>query len=225
AGLVQRLDDDHLVGDAVLGDHALFDVAGDVPAHRLRIDARLRLGHEQRHRPLAPLRAGRADHGGFADAGELRDDVLQVELGNPLATGLDHVLDAVGDVQDAPLVEAADVAGMQRAAAPQLLRALRVAEVALGQPGRAEHHFADALAVARQRLHVLVHRAHVVQHHRLAGAAAQRRLGLQVGLQLLAGEVVDDLQRPGLGHAVAGVDVDAALQRRPRQALGHGRAA
>ena len=72
----------------------------------------------------------------------MHDDVLELERGNPFASGLDDVLDTVGDPQIAVRRNHADVVGVQVAAGPQLLGGVGVVEVAVGQPGRADDDFA-----------------------------------------------------------------------------------
>ena len=66
---------------------------------------------EARHRPLIPFRVGHTDHGGLEDRRVSHDHVLEVNRGNPLATGFDDVLRAVGDAEVTEFVKGAHVTG------------------------------------------------------------------------------------------------------------------
>ena len=69
--------------------------------------------HDDRDRLLAPALVAHADHRDFAHLRQLVDHALDLGGGDVLAAGDDHVLLAVGQVQEAVLVEIADVAGTE----------------------------------------------------------------------------------------------------------------
>src|SRR5215831_249587 len=62
-------------------------------------DRRALLAHHDRERALGPLRIRNADDGGFAHAGMLEDEVLDVERRDPFAAGLDDVLETIRDLE------------------------------------------------------------------------------------------------------------------------------
>ena len=126
------------------------------------------------------LLVGHADDRHLGDAGDAQDDVLEVERRHPLAAGLHDVLDAVDDLQIAVSVDDADVAGVQPAAAPQLLGALGLAEVALREPRRAHDDLALARAVVRDVVHVRVDDAQLHERNRPSGPASVRQASLGV---------------------------------------------
>ncbi len=51
--------------------------------------------------------------GGLRDRGMADGEVFEVDRGNPLAAGLDHVLGAIGDAHVAVLIHGRDVAGVE----------------------------------------------------------------------------------------------------------------
>ncbi|MNF85653.1 hypothetical protein D3C84_680590 [compost metagenome] len=80
------------------------------------------------------------------------DQVFQVQGGNPLTTGLDHIFDPVPDVDHAHAVQGRYVTGVQPAPGPELGAFLRFVVIALGEPGRTQHQFALGLAIGRQEV-------------------------------------------------------------------------
>ena len=195
-------------------------MADDLPG-RGRLDPFL--GHHQGKRPLAPLAVLAADHRHLGDARVEADGIFQLQRGEPLAAGLDHVLDPVGDGHVVVPVDVGHVAGVQVAAAPQVFRVALVLEIALGEPGGADHELADLFAVVRHLVHLLVHQAQFHQRDRPAGGAAQVHLFAE--FQVVAVHVGHGEDRAGLAHAVAGEDVDAAGHGRLAHGLAQGRAA
>jgi hypothetical protein len=101
--------------------------------------------HDARERPLVPLLVGDADDRGLDDVGVADDRVLEVDRGDPLATGLDDVLGAVDDLHEPVGVERADVAGAEPPVVELLGRLDAV--VAGGDPRTADLDLADRLAV------------------------------------------------------------------------------
>src|SRR5262249_49260671 len=96
---------------------------------------------------LAPAVVGYPHHGGFESRRVCHEVVLQLDRGDPLATGLDDVLGPVGE-RDVPVAgQRAHVAGTQPAVV-ELGRVGRlVAEVRGGNPGSAHFELADGLPV------------------------------------------------------------------------------
>src|SRR5690349_13894937 len=68
------------------------------------------LQHDRGHHALAPAGIRHADHGRLADLRQLVDDALDLGRRDVLAAADDHVLLAVGQVQETVVVEMADVA-------------------------------------------------------------------------------------------------------------------
>ena len=110
--------------------------------------------HDDGDRPFAPLRVGKADDGAFGDVGELVDDALDLARGDVLAARDDHVLLAVGDEQEAVLVEIADVAGAEPVAEEALLGLLRIVPIAARDLRSAQADF--AFGPGRQYVAVVV---------------------------------------------------------------------
>ena len=69
--------------------------------------------HHDRDRLFAPALVGHADHGDLAHLRHLIDDALDFGGGDILAAGDDHVLLAVGEIEEAVVVEIADVAAAE----------------------------------------------------------------------------------------------------------------
>ena len=66
-----------------------------------------------------------ADDGGFRDLGMADREIFEIDRGNPLAAGLDHVLGAVGDLHVAVRIDGRDVAGIEEAVLVEDFFALR----------------------------------------------------------------------------------------------------
>src|SRR3954453_286496 len=120
--LVTELDP---LGDLVPGDlaPAVRDdlLRGDLPALR---------AHDERGDQLAPLVVGDADDGDLRDGRVAEHGVLDLDGGDVLAAGDDHVLLAVGDREVAALVDRAAVAGVEPAALQCLAGGVGVLPVA-----------------------------------------------------------------------------------------------
>src|SRR5437899_2617429 len=69
--------------------------------------------HRDDDRPLVPLRMLDADHRRLGDRRVRHRDALEVDRADPLAARLDHVLRAVGDLQDSVRVDGRHVAGRE----------------------------------------------------------------------------------------------------------------
>src|SRR6201996_5643895 len=97
---------------------------------------------------FAPALVGDADHGRFQHVGVRHQGVLQLDRGDPLPAGLDHVLAAVADAQVSLGGDAADVAGAEPAVVE--LGRVVVLVVGPGDPRAADLDLADRLAVPGQ---------------------------------------------------------------------------
>ena len=74
------------------------------------------LQYDQGKGALAPFPVRHANDSGFDDTGVPADEVFQIQGGNPLAASLDHILDAISDLQIAAAIDMADILGVQPAA-------------------------------------------------------------------------------------------------------------
>src|SRR5688572_13031758 len=83
----------------------------EVPVELVLRGALSRLQHDDRQRPLAPLRVGHRNHRGLRDLGVPHQRVLEVERADPLAARLHEVLDAVGNLDVSTRINRDDVAG------------------------------------------------------------------------------------------------------------------
>ena len=131
--------------------------------------------------PLAPLLVGHADHRGRGDGRVLGEHVLHLDRVHVLAAGDDHVLDPVGDVDEAVVVHVAAVAGVHPAAAQRLGGLLGPVPVAEHHVAAAAHDLADRAA---GDLDVVgADDAHLGVRHGAAGRAAARRVLVVGGRQ------------------------------------------
>src|SRR5262249_15289750 len=112
-----------LVGNAEFGDHPLIGIN-----FHMRLDVVFgcrrtcfRVGDDERQRPLAPFLVLDADHRDVGYAAVLRDDVFELERGDPFPAGLNDVLDAISDLNIAVGTDVPDVVGVQVSTGPQLL--------------------------------------------------------------------------------------------------------
>ena len=150
------------------------------------------LEHDDGDGALAPALVGNADDGGVLHLRQLVDDALHLRGGDVLAAGDDHVLLAVGEIEEAVLVHVADVAAAQPIAEEGGARLLGVAPVAARDLGTAQ---ADLAAFAgRERAAVLVADLDLDVGQRAADGADL--LDLAAGLH-------QRVAAAGLGHAVS----------------------
>src|SRR5436190_4603827 len=133
----ELLDDQLPVGEAC-PEHLLVELAdarlrhlfderptlGELPARDARIEelaevvrahVRAALQHDARERPLRPLRVGNRDDGGLDHLRMGHQVDLELYGGDPLPARLDHVLRAVGDLDETVRRDARDVAGAEPA--------------------------------------------------------------------------------------------------------------
>src|SRR4028119_1918291 len=189
ARLVDLLHEDDLVGHGELRDLAavcpLLDVCLDLVLRNLVI----RVERDQGERAFSPLLVFHPDHRSFAHALVLREDVFDGLRRDPLATGLDYVLDAIGHLQVALLVDVPDVLGMEVPALPQFLGLLGLIEVSLGQPRRPDDHLASGLAVVGHVAHRCVDDPQIHQGGGPAGPGPDLHLLVEVTLEHLGCEV------------------------------------
>ena len=88
---------------------------GAVAAQLVRGRRGAALEHDDRGHRLLPLGVLAADHGGVGDLGVAQQHLLDFGRDDVLAAADDHVVDPVLDVEEAFLVDAAEVAGVQPA--------------------------------------------------------------------------------------------------------------
>src|SRR3984957_14934385 len=100
ACLGQRFNEQDLLRNGEFRDLALFAVREDVSLDVLLAHGRrhLRITHDERERPFSPSDIFDADHRAFRHADSACDDVFKLERGDPLASGLDDVLDAIDNL-------------------------------------------------------------------------------------------------------------------------------
>ena len=133
--------------------------------------------HDHGHADLAPLGVGHAEHRHFGHAGMRQQHFLDLARVDVRAARDVHVRFAAGDGEQAALVQAPEVAGVEPATAQGLGSGLGVAVVA-GEDGRpAAADFADA--AGRYRLQVGVEHGHF---HAGAWPAAGADVGVGVGI-------------------------------------------
>src|ERR1700693_2207944 len=80
---------------------ALFAVREDVSLDVLLAHGRrgLRITHDERKRPFSPSGVSDADYRAFRYASAVHDYVFELKRGDPFASGLDDVFDAIGNLQ------------------------------------------------------------------------------------------------------------------------------
>src|SRR3990167_5910191 len=132
-----------------LVDAALIDKRLEVFLKALGIQALAFAQYQQGKRPLAPLRIDHTDHRYFTYCRVTADQVFQLQGGNPLAAGLDHILNAVANIDKAEVIDGRHVTGVQPAVFPKLCTLLRLTEIALSQPRRTQHQLALCFAISR----------------------------------------------------------------------------
>src|SRR5690606_3647941 len=67
--------------------------------------------------PIPPMFVGKTDHSGFDNAGKFEENILHFAGINIVATGNQHIVFAVDNVEEAVLIHHANIAGVQPAAA------------------------------------------------------------------------------------------------------------
>src|SRR5699024_10842434 len=141
-GARHLVDDIDFVGHLPLGE-ALTEGGDDVLPGHLGAARAERIGH----RALFARLVGSADAGCFLDARVVEDRVLHVDRPDPLATGLDDVLEPVGDLEIAVLVDDTDVTGSPPSV-EEALGVVRQLVVGLADPRTAPDDLAPALSAA-----------------------------------------------------------------------------
>ena len=115
------------------------------------IGLRARLQLDEGGHRLAPLRMRQADHGGVLHGGMGEQRFLDLDGGDILAAGLDHVLLAVEEQHLAVFVDQREIAGVMPAEFARLFGRLRILVIAHHHVRPAMHQFAG-LARAASRL-------------------------------------------------------------------------
>src|SRR5262249_6884951 len=189
AGPGQRRHEHDLIRHRVARDHALARVVLQARLDLAVADRRALLAHHDRERALGPLRIRNANDGGFAHAGMLEDEVLDVERRDPFAAGLDDVLETIRDLEVTVGADHADVAGVQPSADPHLLRVDGVAQIALRQPRRPRHDLARRRAVRRHVTHLGIDDPDIDQWNRASCLDAHLDLTIHVPLFIFGSKV------------------------------------
>src|SRR5262245_1688583 len=159
-GMGDFVDERDLVGHPPAGDLAAHERQDLVLARGLVL-----LEHDHQERSLVPFRMLDADHGGLRHRGMADREVLQIDRGDPLAAGLDHVLGAIRHLHIAIAIDGGDVAGVEEA--------LRVEDwpvfpvVGARDAGAAHLEAAEGLAVPRQPLARIVGDLHLDHERRV----------------------------------------------------------
>src|SRR5215831_11583105 len=96
----------------------------------------------------------------------LRDQAFERQRRYPFASALDDVLCPICYFHAACLVDVRQIAGVEIATAPELLRTFRTLQISLGQPGSTRDDFACGVAITREVVHGFVHNSQVDQWNR-----------------------------------------------------------
>src|SRR5215469_7728253 len=218
------LHEQDLVRYAVFRDYALVSIdlhmGLDIFFGRRR--AGLRVWDHKCERTLSPFLVLDADYRDFRYAAMLRDDILELERGNPLAAGFDDVLDTIGDLYIAVGTDVSDVVGVQISAGPQLLGCLEVVEIALGQPWSSRDDLARSLAVASHFLHVGIDDTEIDQRNGEPRPGPNFHLCVGIARQMVAFKMRHREDGACLRHAVSRIDVDTSVQSLQGEGLGQG---
>src|SRR5262245_20523204 len=171
------------------------EARGHVGAELLLRDARAGLHRDDRADLLAEHAVRDPDHGGIHHRRVVVERALDLDAVHVLAAADHHVLGAVHDVDEALVVEAAEVAGAQPARDEGLGGRLGLAPVALHHVRSLDPDLADLAGRKRPAARVVrSHHLHLAHRHRSTHA---------VGLALVVGGAVEGGDRRGLGEAVA----------------------
>ena len=154
------------------------------------------------------------------------EQVLQFQGHDPLSATLDEVLQAVHNLYEAVLVHDGHVSGVQPVPGPQLLTLFWVLVVRLGQPGGSGLDLAGLPPVVGHGLSIGGDDAEFDQGDGESGGDGLVQLLFLIPLVLHVWlEIGDGENGAGLGHAIAGPDLDAQFGCGQGQALGQARAA
>ena len=145
-----------------------------------------------------------ADSGRVGDLRMADRDVLDVDGGDPLPAGLDHILGAVGDDHGADPVDRGDIAGVEIAFGVEHMAAGAL-EVATGHCSAAHEQAAGGLAVARQLFAVIVNDGEFDAEGRAALLHLLLHARVDIGVLHAGRQRAERAKRRGFGHA-PGVD-------------------
>src|SRR5580693_3257522 len=147
--------------------------------------------------------------------------VLQFDRRNPFPARLDHVFGAIGQRDEASFVDATHVAGAKPAGVE--FRLVVPPIVGTGDPGTANFHLTDGLAVVGQHLPVVVDDPGFHTAYRLTLARTERPVLVLRGARRRPGH---GGHRRGFGHAPQLADLNAVfVLEGTHQRHQHGRAA
>src|SRR6266849_5041506 len=105
----------------VLGHRPLRHPPGQEGLEGFGGDGRARLSDHACKWPLAPFLVGDGDHRALEYLGMRHQGILDLHRGNPFAAGFDHVLGAIGDLDETAIIDRAHVTGAQ----PPLVESIR----------------------------------------------------------------------------------------------------
>src|SRR6266511_5261863 len=134
-----------------IGQPPLRELRRDELAQLLRRGARAFPQHYRGQRPLRPLLVRDRDHRGLRDGWVRHQRILELDRGDPLAAGLDHVLRAVLDHHEAARVHRDDVARPEPAVVGPAVRLLGRVVVGGRDPWAADLELAHRLTVPRSK--------------------------------------------------------------------------
>ena len=126
------------------GIHHLAILSGEERQQFLFGDLRALLAMDQQQGTFLPARMPCGDHRGLQDAGMADREVLDLDRADPLTAGLDHVLGAIGDGDEAVGIHVRHVAGAEPAVVIHHLAAGAL-EVAGQHPVAARLDLADRM--------------------------------------------------------------------------------
>ena len=166
-----------------------------VLAQRLLVERRSRPSHDRRRHHLAEALVGQPEHGCLGHPVVGVDGRLDLRAIDVLAAAQHHVLGPVDDEDEAVVVDAGDVAGVEPAVLDRLRRRLGSVEVALHHDRAAHAQLADDVGAGCQHVALGTDEASVEGGH--DRSTRQRLVEVEPG-----GVGGDDAA--GLGEAVAG---------------------
>src|SRR6266568_1237544 len=162
------------------------------PVERSPLYRNARLSHDEGDNLLAPVRVRPADDCGFDEVGMAQQHFLDLARIDVAAAGDDHVLRAVAQREEAVFIHAAEIAGMQPAAAQSLGVGRRIFPIAFHDAVAAGHDLADLAG----RHFVVIVVDHTDEH---AGARHAARAE-PLAPARIAGIGMETLGKPGDRH-------------------------
>ncbi len=145
---------------------------------------------------------GDADYRTFQHWFVLADGIFQCQGGDPLTTGFDGILVAVGYHQIAFFVNITHITGIEPVIGPQFPGLIRFMKIFMGTPGSPDNHIAHRFPVPGQFLKI------IIDNFRLGEDPGDAAFD-QISDLVFLGQVImfrfqlpQGHSRTGLGHAV-----------------------